>query len=77
MTTETFYGKGKGGRNAYIEIARLGKRMTATAEADHITHCQLLAALREQYPDYDWTVETCGHKNFLYFIGHGGRRLMN
>ena len=71
---EFFYGESKHGRMAYIEVERHGQRATASTEASAITGRQLLNALRERYPDYDWTIETHGDKYFGYRMGYGTRR---
>jgi len=74
MKPNTFYTKGRRDCNTAIEVEKYEQRATASADASAITEHQLLNALRECYPKYDWISATHGDEYLGYRLGFGTRR---
>jgi len=55
MNTETFYTTGRRDCLVAVEVTVHDKGAVASAELDHITRIQLLTALQDQYPAYNWS----------------------
>ena len=70
MKTETFYAGGRLGRNTAIEVMLYEDCIVASAEKDHITEQQFLAALCNQHPEHDWTCKGTDH----YWLADGRRK---
>ena len=68
MSTTIFYAKGKQECNAAVKVTVNDKGAVASAELDHITRKQLLAALADKHPNYDWSASA---QEFGYWIAYG------